>query len=85
MHGIPGAYEVADGDAVTIDVGVTLDEYIADSAYTFGVGEIDPERSACSTWRRTALAAGIAAARPGNRVGDVSMPYRLVVEGPASL
>ena len=38
VHGIPGAYEIAEGDLVTIDVGVTLDGYIADSAYTFGVG-----------------------------------------------
>ena len=39
VHGIPGSYEVGDGDLITIDVGVTLDSYIADSAYTFGVGE----------------------------------------------
>ena len=43
VHGIPGAHVVADGDVITIDVGVTLDGFIADSAYTFGVGEIEPE------------------------------------------
>ncbi len=43
VHGIPGPYRVADGDLVTIDVGAVLDGAIADSAYTFGVGTIDPE------------------------------------------
>ena len=41
VHGIPDEFVVNEGDLVTIDVGVTLDGYIADSAYTFGVGEID--------------------------------------------
>ena len=40
VHGIPGPYEVADGDLITIDVGVTLDGYIADSAFTFPVGDV---------------------------------------------
>ena len=40
VHGIPDAFAVGEGDLVTIDDGVTLDGYIADSAYTFGVGEI---------------------------------------------
>ena len=43
VHGIPDDRVVEDGDLVTIDVGVTLDGAIADSAYTFGVGRIDPE------------------------------------------
>jgi methionyl aminopeptidase len=80
VHGIPGAYEVADGDVVTIDVGVTLDGYIADSAYTFGVGEIDPETQRLLDVAQEALAAGIAEARTGNRVGDVSHAVQVVVE-----
>ena len=80
VHGIPGAHEVAEGDAVTIDVGVTLDGYIADSAYTFGVGEVDPETQRLLDVAQEALAAGIAAARPGNRVGDVSHAVQVVVE-----
>ena len=43
VHGIPDQLVVQEGDLVTIDVGATLDGYIADSAYTFGVGEIEPE------------------------------------------
>ena len=43
VHGIPDGTVVEEGDLVTIDVGVTLGGAIADSAYTFGVGSIDPE------------------------------------------
>jgi methionyl aminopeptidase len=81
VHGIPGGYEVAEGDVVTIDVGVTLDAYIADSAYTFGVGELDAETRRLLDVAEEALAAGIAEARPGNRVGDVSHAVQAVVEG----
>ena len=73
VHGIPDDYEIGDGDLVTIDVGVTLDGYIADSAYTFGVGEIDAEP------RR--LGGGIGVGVVGNRVGDVSHAIQEVVEG----
>jgi methionyl aminopeptidase len=80
VHGIPGAYEVGEGDLVTIDVGVTVDGYIADSAYTFGVGEIDEEAQRLLDTAQDALAAGIAQARVGNRVGDVSRAIQDVVE-----
>jgi hypothetical protein len=43
VHGIPGSYQVADGDLLTLDVGVTLDGYVADTAYTFAVGEVSAE------------------------------------------
>jgi methionyl aminopeptidase len=81
VHGIPDGYVVAEGDLVTIDVGVTLDGYIADSAYTFGVGEIDPESQSLLAAAQDALAAGIAEAVVGNRVGDVSHAVQMVVEG----
>ena len=81
VHGIPDAYEVGEGDLVTIDVGVTLDGYIADSAYTFGVGEIAPEAQRLLDVGQEALAAGIAEARVDNRVGDVSHAVQSVVEG----
>jgi methionyl aminopeptidase len=81
VHGIPGPYEVAEGDVVTIDVGVTLDGYIADSAYTFGVGDVSPEAQRLLDVAQEALAAGIAEARVGNRVGDISHAVQSVVEG----
>jgi methionyl aminopeptidase len=81
VHGIPDGYAVAEGDLVTIDVGVTLDGYIADSAYTFGVGEIEPESQNLLNAAQDALAAGISEAIVGNRVGDISHAVQAVVEG----
>ncbi len=80
VHGIPGGYEVADGDLVTIDVGATLGGYIADSAYTFGVGEIDDEAQRLLDVAQEALDAGIAQARMGNHVEDISHAIQTVVE-----
>jgi methionyl aminopeptidase len=81
VHGIPGAYRVADGDIVTIDVGVTLDGSIGDSAYTFGVGEIDEEAQRLLDACQSALTAGIEQATIGNRIGDISHAVQQVVEG----
>jgi methionyl aminopeptidase len=81
VHGIPGSYEVGEGDLVTIDVGVTLDGYIADSAYTFGVGAVEPEAQRLIDVAQDALDAGIEQAKVGNRVGDVSRAVQTVVEG----
>ncbi len=80
VHGIPDAFVVGDGDLVTIDVGVTLDGYIADSAYTFGVGEVQPEDQRLLDVAQDALAAGIVEAVVGNRVGDISHAVQVVVE-----
>jgi methionyl aminopeptidase len=80
VHGIPDDFAVGEGDLVTIDVGVTLDGYIADSAYTFGVGEIEPEAQRLLDVAQSALAAGIDEAVVGNRVGDVSHAIQEVVE-----
>jgi methionyl aminopeptidase len=80
VHGIPGPFEVSEGDLITIDVGVTLDAYIADSAYTFGVGEIDDESQRLLDVGQDALAAGISEALIGNRVGDISHAIQNVVE-----
>jgi methionyl aminopeptidase len=80
VHGIPGEYEIAEGDLVTIDVGATLDGYIADSAYTFGVGEIEDEAQRLLDVGQDALGAGIEQARIGNRVEDISHAIQTVVE-----
>jgi methionyl aminopeptidase len=81
VHGIPGPFVVSEGDVVTLDVGVTLDGYIADSAYTFGVGEIDDVTQRLLDVAQDALAAGIAEAVVGNRIGDVSYAIQTVVDG----
>jgi len=80
VHGIPGGYRVADGDLVTIDVGVTLNGYVADTAYTFAVGDVSAEAHRLLEVGQAALAAGIEHAQVDNRVGDVSAAIQDVVE-----
>ena len=80
VHGIPGEYIVQDGDLVTIDVGVTLDGYVADTAYTFGVGDVSSEAERLLEVAQSALAAGIDQAKVDNRIGDVSAAIQRVVE-----
>ena len=80
VHGIPDGRVVEEGDLVTIDVGVTLDGAIADSAYTFGVGAVEPEAQRLLDVCQDALAAGIAEARLGNRIGDISHAVQVRVE-----
>jgi methionyl aminopeptidase len=81
VHGIPGRHRLEEGDLISVDVGVTLDGLVADSAYTFGIGVIDPESQRLLDVGKEALAAGIAQARAGNRVGDISHAIQRVVEG----
>ena len=80
VHGIPGEYRLDEGDILSVDVGVTLDGYIADSAYTFGVGEVESEAQRLLDSAQDALDAGIEQAQVGNRVGDISHAVQLVVE-----
>jgi methionyl aminopeptidase len=80
VHGIPGSHRVEEGDLISVDVGVTLDGLVADSAYTFGIGTVDPEAQRLLDVGKQALAAGIAQARSGNRVGDISHAVQEVVE-----
>ena len=81
VHGIPGEYVVVDGDVISVDVGITLDGLIADSAYTFGVGEITDEARRLLDVCQEARDAGIEQARIGNHVGDISYAVQTVVEG----
>ncbi len=71
VHGIPSARRVRDGDIVSIDVGVKQGGWCADSAYTFGVGEIGGEAASLMEVTYNALGAAVAAARPGHHVGDI--------------
>jgi methionyl aminopeptidase len=80
VHGIPGPYRVEEGDVVTLDVGVTLDGAIADSAYTFAVGSVDAETQRLLDVGQEALGAGIAQAQLDNRIGDISHAVQAVVE-----
>jgi len=80
VHGIPTDYRAEPGDIVSVDLGVTLDGLIADSAYTFGVGEISPEAQRLLDVCQEALAAGIEQARVGNHVSDIGHTIQTVVE-----
>jgi len=80
VHGIPGDYRAVEGDLVTFDVGVTKDGLIADSAATYGVGEIADEAQRLLDVCQAALDAGIDAAHVGNHVGDISRAVQQVVE-----
>lgn len=80
VHGIPGSHLVEEGDVITLDVGATLAGFIGDSAFTFAVGAVDRETERLLEVGREALAAGIAKAQLGNRVGDVSNAVQVVVE-----
>jgi methionyl aminopeptidase len=81
VHGIPGEHRVEEGDLISVDVGITLGGLVADSAYTYAVGEIDEESARLLEVGKEALEAGIAQARAGNRVGDISHAIQEVVEG----
>jgi methionyl aminopeptidase len=73
LHGLPHAYALADGDLLTLDLAVSLDGIVADSAISFVVGgSASPESVALIRATERALSAAIAAARPGARIGDVS-------------
>jgi methionyl aminopeptidase len=80
VHGIPGDYRVEEGDLLSVDVGVTLDGFVADSAYTFSVGSISDEAQRLLDVGQAALEAGISEARPGNHVGDISAAVQRTVE-----
>lgn len=81
VHGIPGNRKLAEGDIVSIDCGTILDGFVADSAFSIGVGEISPEAEQLLEVTEKALYMGIDKMRPGNRVGDVSATIQEYVEG----
>lgn len=73
LHGMPHDYRLADGDLLTLDLAVSLDGIAADSAISFIVGDTRPPESvAMIDVTERALRAGIAVARPGARIGDIS-------------
>jgi methionyl aminopeptidase len=81
VHGIPGPYRLKEGDVISIDVGVTLDGWVADAARTFPVGDIDGRARKLLAGTEQSLHAGVVECRPGNRMGDVSSAIQRVAEG----
>jgi methionyl aminopeptidase len=72
IHGIPGPRRLAKGDLVSLDLGLVLDGWWADAGRTVGVGPLSPAAAHLLAITQSALAAGIAQARSGNSLGDIS-------------
>lgn len=80
VHGIPDGTSLVDGDILGLDVGVTLDEFVADSAVTVGIGRISPEAQALMDATRASLGKGVEQCVVGNRIGDISHAVQTYVE-----
>lgn len=81
VHGIPSTKRVlSDGDILSVDVGAVVDGYFGDSAMTFPVGSISAEATRLLDVTRRSLEAGIAKARPGMRLYDISNAVQTVAE-----
>lgn len=80
VHGIPGNTVLAEGDILSVDVGAVVEGLHGDSAFTIGVGEIDEEASRLIDATRESLKIGIAQARVGARVGDISNAVQTYAE-----
>ena len=80
VHGIPGKRKLQEGDIVSVDCGTVLKEYVGDSAFTAGVGEISPEARKLIEVTEQALGVGIAMMRAGNKTGDISAAIQQFVE-----
>jgi methionyl aminopeptidase len=80
VHGIPTDYRARDGDLISVDLGVTLNGLVADSAVTLPVGQISDAAQRLLDVCQEALAAGIAEAQVENRLSDISHAVQVVVE-----
>jgi methionyl aminopeptidase len=80
VHGIPDEYRAQEGDLISVDLGVTLDGLVADSAVTLPVGEISAVAQRLLAVCQDALAAGIEQAQVGGHLSDISHAVQVVVE-----
>jgi len=80
VHGIPGTRKLAEGEIISIDVGVRKDGYFGDGAWTFPVGKISAEKERLMRVTREALDEGINRTVAGNRVHDISAAIQKRVE-----
>ena len=80
VHGVPGNYVLKDGDIISCDVGACWKGYHGDSAWTFIVGEGSKEAKYLLEVTEAALFAGIAKAKPGNRLSDISQAVQTYLE-----
>lgn len=80
VHGIPGPYELAKGDIISVDLGVTKDGWVADSARTFPVGPISEQAQKLLDVTQESLMLAVPQCVPGNHVGDVGHAVQEYVE-----
>lgn len=80
VHGIPGKYELKDGDLVSVDCGTIIDGYYGDSAFSFGIGDMQQEVVELMTRTKESLYRGIDIAVVGKRVGDIGYEVQSYVE-----
>jgi methionyl aminopeptidase len=80
VHGIPGPYELKKGDILSIDVGVTYEGWVADAAMTVPIGKVSEDAGKLLRTTRASLFEGIAQARSGNRLSDISHAVQVRVE-----
>jgi len=80
VHGIPGAKKLEDGDIISIDLGLSYKNFFSDAAFTVGVGKIDSKAKKLIEVTRDSLNEGIKAAKPNNRLGDISHAVQKHVE-----
>lgn len=81
VHGIPGKRRLKEGEIVSIDIGVEFEGFFGDSAKTFAVGAISPEKKRLMAVTLRALNEGVKRVIPGERLGSVSHTIQTIVEG----
>jgi methionyl aminopeptidase len=81
VHGIPGAYRLADGDILSVDCGAIIEGYHGDAAYTVAVGEVSAEAARLIEVTERSLWAGIDQLTAGNRLHEVGRAVQAVAEG----
>ncbi|MDR6193590.1 type I methionyl aminopeptidase [Siphonobacter sp. SORGH_AS_0500] len=80
VHGFPSGYRLKEGDIISVDCGVFLNDYHSDSAFTYPVGEVKPEVKALLKRTYESLFQGIDKAVAGNRIGDIGFAVQSYVE-----
>lgn len=80
VHGIPGGRRIEEGDLVGLDCGLIYKDWWADAGLTVPCGETDAQARSLLEVTREALGLGIAAAQPGNRIGDIGHAVQRHVE-----
>ncbi len=80
VHGIPGNYQIKEGDLVSVDCGAVKNGFHGDSAYTFGVGDVSPENLLLMKVTLESLKRGVQAAVAGSRIGTIGYEIQSHVE-----